>query len=134
MATVGDLKDALKETLERSGALEKLRAQVRAEVFKSLEAKEGIEPVPLSDENLIINELIREYLTYNMYQQSESVFIPETGQPEKPAFDRTFLAQHLNLREDFNTRQVPLLYTLISRAHLRGQHSLSPSPQLHGNP
>lgn len=32
--------------------------------------------VPLSDENLIINELIREYLNFNQYQETLSVLVP----------------------------------------------------------
>jgi lisH domain-containing protein FOPNL len=41
----------------------------------------------LSNTNLVLNELIREYLEFNNYKHTQSVFIPETGQPEE-AFDR----------------------------------------------
>ena len=37
-----------------------------------------------SSENLILNELIREYLEYNGYLNTLSVFHPETGQPTTP--------------------------------------------------
>lgn len=33
----------------------------------------------LSNENLIINELIREYFEYNGYRHALSVFLPGTG-------------------------------------------------------
>lgn len=33
----------------------------------------------LSNENLLINELIREYLVYNNYRASASVFLPGRG-------------------------------------------------------
>mmetsp|Transcript_4013 Transcript_4013/g.10142 ORF Transcript_4013/g.10142 Transcript_4013/m.10142 type:complete len:134 (-) Transcript_4013:1774-2175(-) len=120
MATVGELKEVLKETLQRNGVAEKIKGQVRAEVFKALDSKQSGGAVPLSDENLIINELIREYLNFNQYQETLSVLVPETGQPERPAFDRAFMARHLRIQEDMNTRQVPLLYTLIARGSLWG--------------
>jgi len=91
MATVGELKEVLKETLQRNGVAEKIKGQVRAEVFKALDSKQSGGAVPLSDENLIINELIREYLNFNQYQETLSVLVPETGQPERPAFDRAFM-------------------------------------------
>jgi hypothetical protein len=40
--------------------------------------------VPLSDENLIINELIREYLSFNQYQESLSVLIPGAAWHQAP--------------------------------------------------
>uniref|UniRef100_A0A061RCJ3 LisH domain-containing protein FOPNL n=1 Tax=Tetraselmis sp. GSL018 TaxID=582737 RepID=A0A061RCJ3_9CHLO len=76
MTTVYELKEALRETLDNSGVTEKIKAQVRAEVFKALDTAEGIQAPELSHENLIVNELIREYLLYNRYQQTESIFIP----------------------------------------------------------
>jgi FOP N terminal dimerisation domain len=59
-----------------------------------------------SDENLLINELIREYLIYNGYRDTLSVFIPETGQPQQRPFDRTFLSQQLRISETPSTQQV----------------------------
>ena len=63
-ATVEELKDVLRETLENRGVLGSVRAQLRAEVSNALEDRSGATKRPeLSDENLIINELIREYLS-----------------------------------------------------------------------
>lgn len=59
---------------------------------------------------MLINELIREYLEFNNYHHSLSVFIPETGQPQQPPFDRNFIAKKLKIIEDKNTRDLPLLY------------------------
>ena len=43
----------------------------------------------MSHENLIINELIREYLDYNQYKHTLSVLLPETGQPAE-RIERSF--------------------------------------------
>lgn len=63
---------AVRETLESRGVLGQLKARIRAEVFSALDDQR--EPRPqLSHENLLINELIREYLEYNRYRYTASV-------------------------------------------------------------
>ncbi|CAM9472200.1 unnamed protein product, partial [Sphacelaria rigidula] len=67
--------------------------QVRAEVFRSLEGTpetRALNP-PISNENLLINELVRDYLSYNGYGNALSVFMAESGQPSDRALDRDFL-------------------------------------------
>ncbi|XP_077880435.1 centrosomal protein 20 isoform X3 [Ictidomys tridecemlineatus] len=72
MATVAELKAVLKDTLEKRGVLGHLKARIRAEVFSALD--DDHEPRPtLSHENLLINELIREYLEFNKYKYTASV-------------------------------------------------------------
>ena len=62
------------------------------------------EPKPaLSHENVLINELIRDYLEFNHYKHTLSVLLPETGQPVQ-RMDRGYLAEQLGVREDFNSR------------------------------
>lgn len=68
----------------------------------------------LTNENVLINELIREYLEYNNYHNTLSVFLPETGQPKTTSFTRTFLQQQLNVQD--NNTQVPLLYGLTNQS------------------
>ncbi|GFR50027.1 hypothetical protein Agub_g12177 [Astrephomene gubernaculifera] len=119
MATAEDLKDALRENLERNGKLRKIKAQLRADVYSALntssEADQKAAP-QLSSESLLINELIREYLVYNQYRGTLSVFLPESGQPEVRPFERSFLASHLNVPEGPNSVQLPLLYSLVEMA------------------
>lgn len=62
----------MRETLETRGVLGQLKARVRAEVFSALEDQREPRP-PLSHENLIINELILEYLEFNKYRHTASV-------------------------------------------------------------
>jgi len=81
MATINELKEALKESLEERGVLPKIRANIRAEIFQTLNEQQPTVKTELSNENLVINELIREYLEFNNYAHSQSVFIPESGQP-----------------------------------------------------
>ncbi|XP_054298054.1 centrosomal protein 20 isoform X5 [Pongo pygmaeus] len=76
MATVAELKAVLKDTLEKKGVLGHLKARIRAEVFNALD--DDHEPRPsLSHENLLINELIREYLEFNKYKYTASVLIAD---------------------------------------------------------
>ncbi|TRY92869.1 hypothetical protein DNTS_029148 [Danionella cerebrum] len=112
MATVTELKSALRETLETRGVLGQLKARVRAEVFSALDDPNTPRP-PLSHENLLINELIREYLEFNKYRYTASVLTAESGQPEVP-LERDFLAKELNVAEDPSSKTVPLLYGLFS--------------------
>ena len=64
----------IKETLENRGVLGQIKARIRAEVFNSLDDHADSKP-PLSNENMIINELIREYLEFNKYKYSASVLV-----------------------------------------------------------
>ena len=41
MATIEELKDVLKETLEDRGVLSKIKAQIRAEIFNTLNEQTG---------------------------------------------------------------------------------------------
>lgn len=109
----------LKETLENRGVLGQIRARVRAEVFSALD--DQTEPRPaLSNENLLINELIREYLTFNKYKYTESVLLAESGQPKEP-MDRRFLVQELNITEE-ESPTMPLLYGILTH-FLQGGHN-----------
>ncbi|OQR83251.1 hypothetical protein ACHHYP_14922 [Achlya hypogyna] len=128
--SLADLKDALKETLEARGTLGPIKARLRAEIFQALD--EGATKPKLSNENLIINELIREYLEYNGYRHTLSVFLPESGQPQERPFQRRFLAHELNITEDPRYNQVPLLYGIVTalqdaKASNQGDGSRNPA-------
>ncbi|XP_053133020.1 centrosomal protein 20 isoform X2 [Hemicordylus capensis] len=108
---ISRLLSLLKDTLEKRGALGQIKARIRAEVFNALDDQS--EPRPsLSHENLLINELIREYLVFNKYKYAASVLTAESGQPEVP-LDRDFLVNELNILEDPKSQSVPLLYGII---------------------
>ncbi|XP_061235389.1 centrosomal protein 20 [Neopsephotus bourkii] len=113
MASVAQLKAALKETLERKGALGQIKAKIRTEVFKALDDQNEPRP-PLTRENFLINELIREYLKYNKYNNAAHVLTAESGQPEV-SLDRQFLVKELNIVEGTSGKSVPLLYGILSQ-------------------
>ncbi|XP_025932460.1 centrosomal protein 20 isoform X3 [Apteryx mantelli] len=126
MATVAELKAVLKDTLEKRGALGQIKARIRAEVFNALDDQSEPRP-PLSHENLLINELIREYLEYNKYKYAASVLTAESGQPEVP-LDRQFLVKELNLVEDANSKSIrPLLYGIIAHFLHGGKEESTPN-------
>ncbi|POM70196.1 Hypothetical protein PHPALM_13401 [Phytophthora palmivora] len=103
----------LKDTLAARGSLDQIKARIRAEIFAALDDQDVPKP-KLSNENLIINELIREYLEYNGYRHALSVFLPESGQPVEKPFDRQFLSSELNVTEDPRFTHVPLLYSIVA--------------------
>ena len=111
MTSVEELKNALKETLEQKGVLNQIRAIMRQSIFEAIESDDKPQQT-LSNDNLIINELIKEYLNYNNYLHSLSVFQAETGQP-KNKLDRDFIAKELNIIETNSSKQLPLLYTIL---------------------
>ena len=111
MTTVEELKNALKETLEQKGVLNEIRAKMRQSIFEAIEGDDNPQP-KLSNENLIINSLIKEYLDYNNYLHTSSVLQAESGQP-KDKIDRNFIANQLNIIENNQSQKVPLLYSII---------------------
>ncbi|KAF1772163.1 G-protein beta WD-40 repeat [Phytophthora cactorum] len=74
-ATLSDLKEVLKDTLAARGSLDQIKARIRAEIFAALDDQDVPKP-KLSNENLIINELIREYFEYNGYRHALSSIRP----------------------------------------------------------
>ncbi|XP_053552618.1 centrosomal protein 20-like [Bombina bombina] len=104
MVTLTYLKAVLKDTLEKRRVLGQLKALVQAEVFEALDDKNEPKPA-LSQENLLINELIRKYLEFNKYKYSACVLTAETGLLEIP-LDRSFIARELNIAEDSNAQPV----------------------------
>ena len=62
----------VQDTLESRGVLGQVKARIRAEVFNALNDNSEAPPA-LTNENMLINELIREYLLFNKYKHTESV-------------------------------------------------------------
>lgn len=112
----------------------------------------------MTDENLLIIELIREWLVFNQLSSSNSVFMAETGAPAMP-LDRPELATLVGVVDDAQSSQLcvrtsvwavvsdslacvadartlarllrPLLYELVERSRMR--HALPPPlPPTHG--
>lgn len=66
---------AVKGTLQKEGILNRLRAEMRLEVVKAFKMGSQTTGKPkLPNEMLLVNELIREYLTWAGYKCSCTVF------------------------------------------------------------
>lgn len=77
MASLEELKAAVRDALDSRGVLDELRAAVRSEVFRTLDEGDVAKPKPDGD-TWIINELIREYLAYHGLRHTLAVFHPGT--------------------------------------------------------
>lgn len=112
MTDVNELKSAIKEILLSNGSLNKIRAEIREEIYKAIEEDSNPKP-KIPEENLLINELIREYFSYMGYNHANSVFLSESGHPEDSPIDRNFISKELNIYEDKNSKSLPLIYSLL---------------------
>eukprot|EP00667_Euglena_gracilis_P027071 EG_transcript_33160 len=110
----------LKDVLDSTGVLDSVRAQIRAQVFKCLDQQWAAKP-QLSTDNLLINELIRDYLEYNRYLHTADVLQHETGQPAE-RIPRPVLAAELKFQH--TDQQLPLLYGIL--AYLRSDADTQP--------
>ena len=112
MDSVDKLKSSLKETLINRGILNEIKAHMRKEIFNILDNDNDINQKPkLTRENIIINELIKEYFIFNGYNFSSNVLQSEVGQSN---FKRNNIIKELNIIENENNKNKPLLYTILS--------------------
>ncbi|XP_076447338.1 centrosomal protein 20-like [Babylonia areolata] len=118
MASVGELTEVVKKNLEQRGVLNQVKARIRAEVYNAIERPAEGRPI-ITNENILINELIREYLEFNKYQYTSSVLTAESGMAKEP-LDREFLRTELNVVEDAPSRSVPLLYSIVAHYTQKG--------------
>ena len=112
MDSVDKLKSSLKESLINRGILNEIKAHMRQEIFNILDNDNDINQRPkLTRENIIINELIKEYFIFNGYNFSSKVLQSEVGQSN---FNRNNIIKELNIIENENNKNKPLLYTILS--------------------
>lgn len=132
------LKAAMRESLEASGTMSQIKAQLRAAIFQSLceattsedttgekavSASVGTKTIssfgggirgkapPPPPENYIINELIKEYLVFNGLEHTLATFQLEARVLDS-AVPRRVLATELKLRGA--PADVPLLYSMLN--------------------
>ena len=112
MDSIDKLKSSLKESLINRGILNEIKAHMRQEIFNILDNDNDINQRPkLTRENIIINELIKEYFIFNGYNFSSNVLQSEVGQSN---FNRNNRIKELNIIENENNKNKPLLYTILS--------------------
>ncbi len=120
-ASLEELHEAVSEALRARGVEASIKARLRAEVFAALEGPAAVPAPRPSDANVLINELLREYLAFNGYEHALSVFLAESGQPrESEALPRAVIAQDLGISDADRfkpaAKQLPLLYSLVTQA------------------
>jgi lisH domain-containing protein FOPNL len=113
MESVTDLKEVVRQSLDSKGILQQIKAQIRAEVYLSLEGKDAVNNVEKPPEVYLACELIRELFMGLDYKNSLAVFCEESGPPSEMGLNRDFLASELGLTVHEDDRSVPLLLMVI---------------------
>ena len=114
MDSVEKLKSSLKETIINKGILNEIKANMRQEIYNILDKDNDINQKPkLTRENMLINELIKEYFIFNGYTFSSNVLQSEVGQTNNN-LNRDNIIKELNIIENWNNKNRPLLYTILS--------------------
>ncbi|XP_004646283.1 FGFR1 oncogene partner isoform X4 [Octodon degus] len=120
-----ELRDLLVQTLENSGALNRIKAELRAAVFLALEEQEKVEnKTPLVNESLkkflntkdgrLVASLVAEFLQFFNLDFTLAVFQPETS-TFQGLEGRENLARDLGIIEAEGTVGGPLLLEVIRR-------------------
>ena len=114
MDSVEKLKSSLKETIINKGILNEIKANMRQEIYNILDKDNDINQKPkLTRENMLINELIKEYFIFNGYKFSANVLQSEVGQTNSD-FNRNNIIKELNIIENKNNKNKPILYAILS--------------------
>ena len=114
MDSIDKLKSSLKESLINRGILNEIKAHMRQEIFNILDNDNDINQRPkLTRENIIINELIKEYFIFNGYNFSSKVLQSEVGKSNSN-YNLSNIIKELNIIENENNKNKPLLYTILS--------------------
>ncbi|KAM5325199.1 centrosomal protein 43 [Glossophaga mutica] len=126
-----ELRDLLVQTLENSGVLNRIKAELRAAVFLALEEQEKIEnKTPLVNESLkkflttkdgrLVASLVAEFLQFFNLDFTLAVFQPETSTCQ--GLDgRADLARDLGIPEAEGAGGGPLLLEVIRRCQQKGE-------------
>ncbi|XP_075780742.1 centrosomal protein 43 isoform X2 [Pelodiscus sinensis] len=136
-----ELRDLLVQTLESSGVLNKIKAELRAAVFLALEEQEKVEnKTPLVNESLkkflntkdgcLVASLVAEFLRFFNLDFTLAVFQPESS-TLNGLEGRENLARDLGIIEAEGTVGGPLLLEVVRRCQLKkGSNSGEVAPGL----
>lgn len=117
MDSIEKLKSSLKESLINKGILNEIKAHMRQEIYNILDNdndNDDINQKPkLTKENIIINELIKEYFNFNGFKFSSNVLQSEVGQTNNN-LNRNDIIRELNIIENENNKNKPILYNILS--------------------
>nr|ACO12797.1 LisH domain-containing protein C16orf63 homolog [Lepeophtheirus salmonis] len=113
MASEEELRDSIRQSLDERGVLSDIKSRLRLEILKSLNEEPEKEVKEESEDNFLINELIKEYCSWNGYLHTSRVLSEESGHPSV-GLSRSQLESSFRMNPGPNSRKVPLLYTLLS--------------------
>lgn len=111
----------MRDSLEANGTISRIKAELRAAIFERLSDvttkgdDRAVDNPPVPPENMVINELIKEYLTFNGLEHTLAVFQLEARSPDSQV-PRRVLASELNMASAPSS--VPLLYAMLHEARL----------------
>ncbi|XP_026737627.1 lisH domain-containing protein FOPNL-like isoform X2 [Trichoplusia ni] len=112
-----ELLVAIKDLLKKNGYLSKINAEVRAQVTELLQDRQtagaiSTPPAPTEDV-LLVNELVREYLEWNGYLYTASVMMSEAAMPKEKR-SRPDLCAEVGVRDDEKSSALPLLSNIVA--------------------
>lgn len=122
-----DLRELIYQSLERDGLISRLKAQLRAAVFTTIEkASPPSSTTNHSDTHLLSYEgingrlgraIVLDWLACSHLPYTEDVLKVETSGPQHPpVLSREELVEHLPIKSGFHEGQ-PILYTLLNHCH-----------------
>jgi lisH domain-containing protein FOPNL len=116
---------ALRETLERNGALDDIKTEIRMIVIRCINqclpsSTNGEAPTLPSQpiENVLINEMVAEYLSFNGYVTTLSMFVAECQTSESDRLGEYFIRAELGLERP-NEGGLALLYEIVEAMRSR---------------
>ncbi|XP_076162794.1 centrosomal protein 20 [Ptiloglossa arizonensis] len=115
MTTEKDLINAVRDSLKVDGELGRIKAAMCSKVIKLLDSSNKDSKVKFpkpSQDIILINELIREYLDWMGYKYSSTVFAAECNL-SKPPPSKFLLAQSLRVKENDGTKNLALLCSIV---------------------
>ena len=106
---IDQFSEGLYRILEKRGELEKVRGSLRASLFHLLERPDYTAPTP-PPSVMLVNQLIKEYLTFMRCENTLSVFEEEAGSAE--TVDRSTLEDAIGFKLA-DQEELPLLLGLV---------------------
>ena len=124
-SSIDDLRSALRESLQQRGVLGRVRAQLRSEIFHTIDAGADAPP-PRADpaaSTLVVEELVREYLAFAGYGHALSVFEAESRSAERGAsITRAQIQHELGVRQDAESAALPLVFGVVETLRAQCVH------------
>jgi hypothetical protein len=119
-----ELRELVYQSLERDGLITRLKAQLRAAVFKTIEKASNPSDIPHKPvyegtTGRICRALVMDWLEHSHLLYTQDLLKIETSGPNHPApLTQTELIDLLHLDPKANKSQ-PILHTLLDHSHTR---------------